>query len=111
MRKNHIIGGSGVFALGLLLLYFFGPYTIEFLKGALQPVLILIGLVAAAAVFMGNEEFRKVNIFVAVIFLFLGFYGLYDEYYAVIDLICGIFPPLFIAIGLVAVIHGIGKLS
>ncbi len=111
MRKNHIIGGSGVFTLGLILLFFFGPYTIEFLKGAVQPVFIAIGLIATAAVFMGNEDFRKVNIFVAVIFLFLGFYGLYDEYYAVVDLIYGIFPPLFIVTGLVAVIHGIGKLS
>ena len=111
MRKNHIIGGLIGFGLGVFLLYLYSPYVVEFIKGAFQPILILIGLLAMAAGIFGNKNFRKVNFIVAAIFLFLGLYGFYDEYYAVADLLNGLMPPLLIVVGLVSVVHGIKKLT
>ncbi len=107
MRKNHVIGGLIVFGSGLFMFLFFSAYVVELIKGAMQPVLILIGLVAAAAAILGNKDFKKMNLIVAAIFLFLGLYGLYDEYYAVMDFFSGLLPPLLIVAGLVSVFHGI----
>jgi hypothetical protein len=111
MRKNHIIGGLIVFGAGLFLLYLYSPYVGELIKGAIQPMLIVIGLVAMAAAILGDEGFKKPNFAVAAIFLFLGLYGLYEEYYAVMDFFNGLFPPLFIVVGLVCILHGIKKLA
>ena len=111
MRKNHIIGGLIVFALGLFLLYLFSPYVVELIKGAIQPALILIGLIALAAAILGDNDFKKINFIVAAVFLLLGLYGLYDEYYAVMDFFYGLLPPLLIVVGLVSVFHGIKKLT
>ncbi len=79
MRKNHIIGGLTTFSAGLFLLYFFSPYVVELIKGATQPTLVLIGLLAMAAALLGNKEFKKINLMVSAVFLVLGLYGLYDE--------------------------------
>ena len=111
MRKNHIIGGLIIFSVGLFLLYYFSPYVVEVIKGALQPVLIGIGLIAMAAAALGNKEYKKMNLIVTVIFLVLGLYGLYDEYYAVMDFFFGLMPPLLVVAGLVSVVHGIKKLT
>ena len=111
MRKNHIIGGLIVFGAGMFLLYLYSPYVGELIKGAIQPILIVIGLVAMAAAILGDRGFKKTNLVVAGIFLFLGLYGLYEEYYAVMDFLNGLFPPLLIVVGLVSVFHGIKKLT
>ncbi|MFH1489792.1 MAG: hypothetical protein ABII06_12900 [Pseudomonadota bacterium] len=111
MRKNHVIGGLIVFCVGLFLLYFYSPYVVEVLKGALQPALILIGLVAMAGAVLGKKEFKKMNLLAAVLFLLLGLYGFYDEYYAVIDFFYGMMPPLLVVAGLVAIFQGIKKLT
>ena len=111
MRKNHIIGGLIVFSTGLFLLYFFSPYVVELFKGAMQPLLIFIGLVAMGATILGKKAFRRINFFVAVVFLILGLYGLYDEYYAVLDFFHGLFPLLFLVAGITLVIYGIKKLA
>ena len=111
MRKNHTIGGLAVFAVGLFLLYLYGPYALELIKGAMQPVLILIGLISLAAGFMGKKEQKKMNFIVAAVFLLLGLYGLYDEYYAVVDFFNGLFPPLLIVVGLISIFHGIKNLA
>lgn len=111
MRKNHIIGGLTIFSAGLFLLYFFSPYVVELIKGATQPTLILIGLLAMAAAIFGNKEFKKINMIVSAIFLVLGLYGFYDEYYAVLDFFYGLTPPLLVVAGLVSIFHGIKKLT
>lgn len=111
MRKNHIIGGLIVFGMGLFSLYFYGPYVVELIKGAMQPVLILIGLLSMAAGFMGKKELKKMNFIVAAIFLLLGLYGLYEEYYAVMDFFNGLFPPLLVVVGLISIFHGIKNLA
>jgi len=111
MRKNHIIGGLIGFGLGMFLLYYYSTYTVEFIKGALQPVFILTGLVAMAAGIFGDKKFKKANFIVAATLLFLGLYGLYDEYYAVVDFFNGLIPPLLIVVGLVSIVHGIKNLE
>ncbi len=111
MRKNHIIGGLIVFGAGLFLLYLYSAYVGELIKGAIQPMLIVIGLVAMAAAILGDGGFKKTNFVVAAIFLFLGLYGLYEEYYAVMDFFNGLFPPLLIGVGIVSIFHGIKTLT
>lgn len=111
MRKNHIIGGLLVFSLGLFLIYLNIALVVQFFKGLLQPLFILIGATAGAAAFLSNRKFRNINLGIAVVFLGIGLYGLYDEYYTVADFFHGLFPPLFIVGGLLSVIHGIRKLA
>jgi len=111
MRKSHIIGGLIVFSLGLFLVYLNIPFVVQFFKGLLQPIFILIGATAGAAAILGNRKLRNINLGVALVFLFVGLYGLYDEYYTVVDFFHGLFPPLFIVGGLLSVIHGIRKLA
>ena len=84
MRKNHIAGGLIVFSLGLFLVYLNTPFVVQFIKGLLQPLFILVGAVAGIAAVLGDRTLRNINLGVAVVFLFVGLYGLYDEYYTVV---------------------------
>ena len=111
MRRNHVIGGLILFSVGLFLLYLNSPYVVEVFKGALQPALIAVGLLAMAGAILGNKKFKRMNLIVAVICLLLGLYGLYDEYYAVMDFLEGMMPPLLVVAGLVSIFHGIKKLT
>lgn len=111
MRKNHIIGGLIVFSVGLFLIYLNIPFVVQFFKGILQPLFILIGAVAAAAAFLNSHKLRNINFCVAAAFLFIGLYGLYDEYYTVVDFFYGLYPPLFIISGMISVFHGIRKMT
>jgi len=108
IRPKHIIGGIILFAVGL----FYGLnnmlYVVEFIKGAAQPGLIIIGLTAiVAAIKNPRNSLRWMNLLIGFLFLPLGIYGLYDEYYATMDFINGILPILMVFGGLVALIHGI----
>nr|WCC90948.1 magnetosome protein MamI-2 [Desulfobacteraceae bacterium] len=107
MRKEHIIGGLVTFGIGLFLTFYNCVYVVEFIKGVIQPVFILIGLLALAAGIFNHNGFRKINYSIAAILLALGFYGFYDEYYAVMDFLYGIFPLCLFIGGIIAVIHGI----
>jgi len=112
MRPKHVVGGLIIFGIGLFMTYANILYVIEFIKGGLQPLFILIGVVAAAAaVFRGSTLSRKINVVVAIIFLFLGGYGFYDEYYATMDFLNGIFPPALIIAGLASLSSGISRLK
>lgn len=107
MRKSHIIGGQLVFGLGLFLAYLNSAFVVEFIKGSVQPIFILFGIVALAAAIFDRTAFKKINYIMAALFLGLGLYGLYDEYYAVLDFFYGLMPPALILSGLVSVTHGI----
>lgn len=112
MKPKHIIVGLSVFAVGLFLFLQNILYCVEFIKGGTQPILLTIGLAAAAAaVFPSNKTNRTFNIIVAVIFLMVGGYGVYDEYYATMDFLNGLFPPLMVAIGFVSLTHGVARLK
>ncbi|MBF0495945.1 MAG: hypothetical protein HQK58_05130 [Deltaproteobacteria bacterium] len=107
MRKNHVIGGLITFGLGLFLAYLYNLQVVEVIKGAAQPILIIIGLLALAAAIFGDSRFNKINYALAAVFLCVGLYGVYDEYYATLDFLSGFFPPALILVGLVGVAHGI----
>ncbi len=104
--------GLFIFGLGLFMMLFNILYVIEFIKGALQPLFVLIGITAALAAFFDSiNSFRKINIIIAAVFLVLGGYGFYDEYYATMDFINGILPPALIVGGLASLVHGISHLN
>ena len=106
------MAGLTFFAVGLFLFFQNILYCVEFIKGGTQPILLIIGLAAAAAaVFPSNKTHRIFNILVAIIFLMVGAYGTYDEYYATMDFLNGLFPPLMVGAGFIALTHGIGRLK
>jgi ABC-type proline/glycine betaine transport system permease subunit len=107
MRKGHIIGGLTVFGIGLFLLYLNSAIVAEFIKGLVQPVLILLGLICLAAAIFARNDFKKINGVAAVIFLAVGLYGLWDEYYAVLDFVSGFTPVLFIVCGTISLVYGV----
>ena len=110
MRKEHIIGGLVVFGIGLFLLYLNSVFVAEFIKGIVQPALILIGLFCLAAAILGGEELKIINAIAALVFLAVGLYGLYDEFYSVLDFFKGFIPVFLIILGAVSLVHGIKTL-
>ena len=111
MRLAHIIGGQILFGLGLFLVYLNSAVVVEVFKGAIQPVIILLGLLAFAAAVFGKKDFRKINATIAGVLIVLGIFGLYDEYYAVVDFLHGFIPLFLFVTGIVAVISGIKQLK
>ena len=112
IKPKHIAVGLISFAVGLFLLFQNILYCVNFIKGGGQPVLIIVGLAAAfAAIFPSNKTYRTFNVILALIGLGVGAYGTYDEYYATMDFLNGIFPPLLVAVGLIALAHGIAGLK
>ncbi len=107
MRKGHIILGLTVFGIGLFLLYLNSAIVAEFIKGLVQPVLILLGLLCLAAALFARDDFKKINAVAAVLFLAVGIYGLWDEYYAVLDFVSGLTPLLFLVCGTICLVYGI----
>jgi len=110
MRKAHIIGGLIVFGSGLFLAYMNSPMVVEFIKGAIQPITIIIGLVALASALLGKKNYRTINSILAGACLVIGFYGLYDEYYAVLDFFYGFLPLFLLCAGSVSLVYGIMKM-
>ena len=111
-RPIHIIGGVTVFGAGLFLALSNILYVVEFIKGGTQPILIFIGLAAAAAaIFNGPGSNRILSIIIAVVFTVIGCYGVYDEYYATMDFVNGVLPLLLIFAGSLTLAHGITRLK
>ncbi|MGK5083004.1 hypothetical protein WDW37_06835 [Bdellovibrionota bacterium FG-1] len=52
---------------------------------------------------------QKAHLAIGVVALVLGIYGVYDEYFNVIDFLKGASPLIFIAVGLVALVAGLTK--
>lgn len=114
MRKGHIITGLTIFSLGLFFVYMNSVLVVGLIKGAVQPLFILIGLVLLAAAFFAKKEYRTANSILASIFLMIGLYGLFaggDEYYATLDFFNGVLPILLIVAGVASMIHGIRQLT
>lgn len=114
MRKGHIAAGLIIFSLGLFFTYLNSVLVVGLIKGALQPLFILIGLVFLSAAFFAKKEYRTVNSILASIFLLIGLYGIFaggDEYYATLDFFNGFLPILLIGAGAASLIHGIKELT
>jgi len=63
------------------------------------------------AAFLGRKKFRTINSIIAGILFVVGFYGIYDEYYAVIDFFYGFLPLFLVCSGTVSVTYGITKMK
>jgi len=110
MRKNQIAGGIIVFGVGLFLAYANSVYVVEVFKGAIQPITVFLGLTSIAAGVFGKDAFKKIHYALGIVLMIIGFYGFYDEYYAVLDFFYG-FVPLFLLItGMISIVHGIKQL-
>ena len=110
IRTGHLTFGLVLFASGLILALANGVLVIEFIKGAMQPVTLLAAMVALLAAFLGRREFRSFNAMTAGLLLVVGGWGLYDEFYAVLDFVNGFLPLFLTGAGAVAVTAGIRKL-
>jgi tetrahydromethanopterin S-methyltransferase subunit C len=111
MRKNHITGGLIVFGVGLFFAYANSVYVVEFIKGAIQPITLFIGIVAIAAEIFGKNAVKRINYALGTVFLIIGLYGLYDEYYAVLDFFYGFIPLFLLITGTIGIVHGINQLK
>ncbi|MBF0202528.1 MAG: hypothetical protein HQK66_14720 [Desulfamplus sp.] len=111
MRKAHIISGLFIFSTGLFLAYLNSAMVVEFIKGAIQPVTIILGFVALASALLGKKAFRTINSILAGLLLVIGFYGLYDEYYAVLDFFYGFIPIFLVTAGSISLVYGIVKMK
>lgn len=112
MRPIHVMGGLVLFGAGVFLFYTNILYVVEFIKGGTQPLLIIIGLAAAAAaIFRPAQIARTKSVTVAVVALGIGAFGVYDEFYVTIDFLHGMLPVFLLVAGLLTVIHGIDELK
>ena len=111
MRYGHFFSGLTVFGLGLFFAYMNSPLVVEFIKGALQPVTAILGLLVLLSVVFNKTQHKKISLVAAVILLALGAYGFWDEYLAVKDLFFGAGPILLIGFGGLAIMHGIKSLT
>lgn len=110
MRIGHVVGGVAALGLGLYGVYDEYFVTVEFLKGMLQPLLSLAGLVAILAGLL-NYKLKLPHVAVGLVLLGLGIYGFYDEYFAVLDFFKGAVPLALLGIGMVSVVSGVRQLG
>jgi MHS family proline/betaine transporter-like MFS transporter len=106
MRRRHIIGGLIIFCTGLLLLYRNSAVVLEVFKGSVQTILLLLGFAVLVVAVFGKKHLRTINYAASGALLGIVIYGLYDEYYAVIDFLSGVVPLLLIITGMVCIAHG-----
>lgn len=111
MRLNHLLTGLALFGVGLFLTYYNSPLVVGVVKGAGQPIMLAVGLLALLSVVFDKTRFKKMNLLVAVVMFAVGGYGFYDEYIATMDFIYGVLPIVLILFGAVAVAHGVRTLK
>jgi hypothetical protein len=70
-----------------------------------------LGLLALLSVVFNKTTHKTINLVVAIVLLTVGAYGFWDEYLAVKDLFYGGGPVVLIVFGLIAVIHGVRRLT
>ncbi len=109
MRTAHIVGGATALGLGVLGVYDEYFLVVEFLKGAIQPLTAIVGLIAVVS---GMARFRPStpHIVGGLVLLAVSIYGFYDEYYAVLDFVKGALPLGMVGAGSVAVLSGVNRL-
>lgn len=110
MRVGHLAVGAAALGLGLYGLYDEYFVTVEFIKGALQPMLAMVGLIAILAGLL-NYKPRMAHVVLGLVLLGIGIYGFYDEYFAVLDFFKGAVPLALLGIGMVSVVAGVRQLG
>jgi len=114
MRYHHILGGALAFGVGLFLAYLWSPMVVMTLKGVIQLGITVVGLLALLSVVFDKTRHKIINLTVAVALLSVSAYGAFtgsDEYFALVDLIFGAGPIFLVVFGLVAVVHGIRRMT
>ena len=98
--------------MGLGILGVYDEYftVIEFLKGFLQPLFALVGIVAIMAGLL-TTRLKWGHVVLGVVLLGLGIFGFFDEYYAVLDFLKGSVPLLLLLAGMVSVVAGVKQLN
>lgn len=109
-RWPHIIGG--VLALGLGVYGVYDEYftVIEFIKGAVQPVLAFVGVVALLAGIL-SVKVKASHVVLGLVLLGVGIYGFFDEYYATLDFFKGSVPIALLIAGALSVVSGVKLLG
>jgi hypothetical protein len=110
MRSWSVIGGMLALGLGIFGIYDEYFTVIEFLKGAIQPITALLGLVSILAGLLTAKP-KIGHVVFGVAMVALGTYGFFDEYYATLDFFKGSVPLLMLLIGMVAVVSGVKQLK
>lgn len=109
MRWNHLLAGLTLFGVGLFLAYLNSPLVVQCIKGAVQPAALLLGSLAGLSVLFRRTRLIKTNTVAAIVLLFIGCYGVYDEYLATKDFFLGAGPLALAGFGLVAIGHGLRR--
>ncbi|MBF0106077.1 MAG: hypothetical protein HQM16_12210 [Deltaproteobacteria bacterium] len=109
-RKFHLVFGIIMLALGLYGIYDESMNTVDCLIGIIQPLMVVAGLVV---IFVGiyKSEHKKPLVAIGVALFIVGLYGLYDEWYTIVDFVLGLYPPLIIIGGAFALVVGVRKLK
>lgn len=110
MRFWPILGGAAALGVGLFGIYDEYFVVVEFIKGVLQPLLALLGLIAILAGIL-SAKLKVGQISLGVILLGVGIYGFFDEYYAVLDFFKGSVPLFMLMIGMISVVAGVKQLD
>ena len=110
MRKVYLIGGTLALGLGIFGIYDEYFTVIEFIKGVMQPIFIIAGLIAILAGLLTSKP-KMGHVVLGVVFLGLGIYGFFDEYYATLDFFKGSVPLIMLFIGMVSVVAGVKKIE
>jgi hypothetical protein len=109
-RWPHILGGVVALGLGTYGLYDEYFTFVEFFKGAVQPVLSFVGLIAILAGILSAKP-RIGHVVLGLILLGVSIYGFFDEYYATLDFFKGSVPVALLVAGTVSVVAGVKLLG
>ncbi|MBF0314620.1 MAG: hypothetical protein HQK50_09705 [Oligoflexia bacterium] len=113
-KKNfHLILGLTFLFIGLYGVYDEIYNVVDFIKGIVQPITLAVG---GFLLFLGMQRgeagaIKNALLGAGTLILVVGFYGLYDEWYAFSDMMLGVLPLLCIAFGGLSLIAGINKLK
>jgi len=110
MRVPYLIGGAIALGLGVYGIYDEYFTVVEFLKGVMQPLFVLVGFIAILAGLLSRKT-RFGHVAFGIVLLGLGVYGFFDEYYAALDFFKGSVPLAMLVIGMTAVVAGVRKVS
>jgi len=111
MRWRHILAGLTLFGMGLFCTYMFSPLAVQCVKGAAQPIMLMLGLLSGLSALLGRTRWRKSHGAAAILLLGVGGYGIYDEYLATKDFLLGFLPLAAAGLGCLAIGRGLRRLT
>jgi hypothetical protein len=110
MKNWHVTIGAISLALGVYGIYDEYFVVVEFIKGSLQPLTALVGLICILAGLFSYQP-RIKHVAFGLLLVGIGIYGFFDEYFAVLDFFKGALPPALLLVGMVSVVAGVKNLG